>query len=93
MAGNFVQLGVFIGICVFWVSTYVYRVATKVRCDAYNAAAKMQWASDGAHGPARRCATRVCSGAVRLTVRVPPACSAVRVCFCARAANDVCEAA
>ncbi|KAG1660210.1 hypothetical protein FOA52_005079 [Chlamydomonas sp. UWO 241] len=29
MAGNFVQLGVFLGICVFWVSTYVYRVATK----------------------------------------------------------------
>jgi len=29
MAGNFVQLAVFLGICVFWVSTYVYRVATK----------------------------------------------------------------
>ena len=28
-AGNWVQLIVFVGICVFWVSTYVYRVATK----------------------------------------------------------------
>ncbi len=30
-AGNVVQLVIFMGICVFWVSTYVYRVATKVR--------------------------------------------------------------
>lgn len=28
-AGNWVQLIIFMGICVFWVSTYVYRVATK----------------------------------------------------------------
>lgn len=28
-AGNWVQLIIFVGICVFWVSTYVYRVATK----------------------------------------------------------------
>lgn len=30
MAGNWVQLIIFLGICVGWVSTYVYRVATKV---------------------------------------------------------------
>eukprot|EP00877_Chromochloris_zofingiensis_P007073 jgi/Chrzof1/2619/Cz11g22200.t1 len=29
MAGNWVQLIIFLGICVGWVSTYVYRVATK----------------------------------------------------------------
>jgi len=29
MAGNWVQLAVFLGICVGYVSTYVYRVATK----------------------------------------------------------------
>ncbi|PNH07655.1 hypothetical protein TSOC_005843 [Tetrabaena socialis] len=28
-AGNWVQLIIFMGICVFWVSTYVFRVATK----------------------------------------------------------------
>lgn len=31
MAGNWVQLIIFLGICVGWVSTYLYRVATKVR--------------------------------------------------------------
>lgn len=30
MAGNIVQAIIFLGICVGWVSTYVYRVATKV---------------------------------------------------------------
>lgn len=30
-AGNWVQLIIFMGICVGWISTYVYRVATKVR--------------------------------------------------------------
>lgn len=34
MAGNWVQLVIFVGICIGWVSTYVYRVATKVRIDA-----------------------------------------------------------
>ncbi|GAX81486.1 hypothetical protein CEUSTIGMA_g8915.t1 [Chlamydomonas eustigma] len=29
LAGNWVQLIIFMGICVGWVSTYVYRVATK----------------------------------------------------------------
>jgi hypothetical protein len=29
MAGSYVQLIIFVGICVFWVSTYVFRVATK----------------------------------------------------------------
>ncbi len=29
-AGNWVQLIIFLGICVGWISTYVYRVATKV---------------------------------------------------------------
>ena len=29
-AGNFVQMFIFLGICVGWVSTYVFRVATKV---------------------------------------------------------------
>lgn len=31
MAGNWVQLIIFMGICVGWVSTYLFRVATKVR--------------------------------------------------------------
>jgi hypothetical protein len=31
MAGNWVQLIIFLGICVGWVSTYLFRVATKVR--------------------------------------------------------------
>lgn len=30
MAGNWVQLLIFLGICVGWVSTYLYRVANKV---------------------------------------------------------------
>lgn len=30
MAGNWVQLIIFVGICIGWVSTYVFRVATKV---------------------------------------------------------------
>lgn len=30
MAGNWVQLIIFMGICVGWVSTYIWRVATKV---------------------------------------------------------------
>lgn len=30
MAGNWVQLIIFLGICVGWVSTYLYRVANKV---------------------------------------------------------------
>lgn len=34
MAGNWVQLIIFMGICVGWVSTYIFRVATKVRCRA-----------------------------------------------------------
>lgn len=29
-AGNWVQLVIFMGICVGWVSTYLFRVATKV---------------------------------------------------------------
>ena len=29
MAGNWVQLIIFMGICVGWVSTYIWRVATK----------------------------------------------------------------
>ncbi|KAG2422466.1 hypothetical protein HXX76_015990 [Chlamydomonas incerta] len=29
MAGNWVQLIIFMGICVGWVSTYIFRVATK----------------------------------------------------------------
>jgi len=29
MAGNWVQLAVFVGICIGWVSTYLFRVATK----------------------------------------------------------------
>ncbi|CAG9465952.1 unnamed protein product [Pedinophyceae sp. YPF-701] len=29
MAGNWVQLIIFLGICVGWISTYLYRVATK----------------------------------------------------------------
>jgi len=29
MAGNWVQLAIFVGICVGWVSTYLFRVATK----------------------------------------------------------------
>lgn len=28
-AGNWVQLTIFLGICIGWVSTYLYRVATK----------------------------------------------------------------
>lgn len=31
MAGNWVQLIIFMGICVGWVGSYVYRVSTKVR--------------------------------------------------------------
>lgn len=31
IAGNWVQLIIFMGICVGWVSTYLFRVATKVR--------------------------------------------------------------
>jgi hypothetical protein len=31
IAGNWVQAIIFLGICVGWVSTYLYRVATKVR--------------------------------------------------------------
>jgi hypothetical protein len=31
MAGNWVQLIIFMGICVGWVSTYLWRVANKVR--------------------------------------------------------------
>eukprot|EP00882_Tetradesmus_deserticola_P033480 GHRQ01038252.1.p1 GENE.GHRQ01038252.1~~GHRQ01038252.1.p1 ORF type:complete len:220 (+),score=66.33 GHRQ01038252.1:313-972(+) len=31
MAGNWVQLTIFLGICVGWVSTYIWRVANKVR--------------------------------------------------------------
>jgi hypothetical protein len=34
MAGNWVQLVIFLGICVGWVSTYLWRVANKVRCVA-----------------------------------------------------------
>jgi hypothetical protein len=30
MAGNFTQLIIFIGLCVGWVGTYVFRVANKV---------------------------------------------------------------
>lgn len=30
IAGNWVQAIIFLGICVGWVSTYLYRVATKV---------------------------------------------------------------
>jgi hypothetical protein len=30
MAGNFVQATIFMGICVGWVSTYLWRVANKV---------------------------------------------------------------
>eukprot|EP00983_Pelagomonas_calceolata_P046685 1140294-Pelagomonas_calceolata.AAC.4 len=30
MAGNWVQLAIFVGICIGWVSTYLFRVATKV---------------------------------------------------------------
>ncbi|KAF5839081.1 hypothetical protein DUNSADRAFT_1626 [Dunaliella salina] len=29
MAGNWVQLAIFVGICIGWVSTYLFRVATK----------------------------------------------------------------
>lgn len=29
MAGNYVQLAIFIGICIGWVGTYLFRVATK----------------------------------------------------------------
>jgi hypothetical protein len=29
MAGNFVQAGIFLGICIGWVGSYLYRVATK----------------------------------------------------------------
>jgi len=39
MAGNWVQLIIFMGICVGWVSTYVYRVATKARRAALRCAA------------------------------------------------------
>ena len=31
LAGNWVQLIIFMGICVGWISTYIFRVATKVR--------------------------------------------------------------
>lgn len=31
LAGNWVQLTIFMGICVGWVSTYLYRVANKVK--------------------------------------------------------------
>jgi hypothetical protein len=34
MAGNWVQLIIFMGICVGWVSTYLWRVANKVRVHA-----------------------------------------------------------
>ena len=37
--GNWVQLIIFVGICIGWVSTYVWRVATKVRGGAYGWAA------------------------------------------------------
>lgn len=30
IAGNYVQLAIFVGICIGWVSTYLFRVATKV---------------------------------------------------------------
>ncbi len=39
-AGNWVQLIIFMGICVGWVSTYIYRVATKVRGAIRSAAAQ-----------------------------------------------------
>jgi hypothetical protein len=39
MAGNFVQATIFMGICVGWVSTYLWRVANKVG----GSAAKWQW--------------------------------------------------
>ena len=29
IAGNFVQAAVFLGICIYWIGTYLYRVATK----------------------------------------------------------------
>jgi hypothetical protein len=37
MAGNFVQATIFMGICVGWVSTYLWRVANKVgeQCSPY----------------------------------------------------------
>lgn len=31
MAGNWVQLAISVGLCIGWVSTYLFRVATKVR--------------------------------------------------------------
>lgn len=37
MAGNWVQLLIFLGICVGWVSTYLYRVANKVGARAATA--------------------------------------------------------
>lgn len=46
-AGNWVQLIIFMGICVGWVSTYIYRVATKVR-GAQGAAAAQPMGSAGA---------------------------------------------
>ncbi len=31
MAGNYVQLVIFLGICVGWIGSYLFRVANKVR--------------------------------------------------------------
>lgn len=88
MAGNFVQLAIFLGICVFWVSTYVYRVATKVWCSKRQPGAP--WVRPMHTRPA---CGRVCPGATYMDSNTevihpihPPT---HHVC----AANDVCEAA
>lgn len=42
-AGNWVQLIIFMGVCVGWVSTYVYRVATKVSAAQANASSRVPY--------------------------------------------------
>lgn len=77
LAGNWVQLIIFMGICVGWVSTYIFRVATKVRRTACG-----RQHGDCNHGDCWHAGCSACTWGSRCCTADVSSCTCMTPCMC-----------